>query len=476
NWPTGRNGFYMENFAPYRAIMFSRNGANPENRFTVDSDEFKFEFLKTAAANHSEVIKIDPATGEIRRGTVSGGINADFFNRLAAPLLPNGTASDLTDIVHRQGKVGLNSSIIANQLSYWNTLSSSINIGLHVRDGIIFGQANVNDDFTNPGYIGSSSIHRNKVIFGSTPTNINHGFPTVTICRDVVNLTQNPFAEFGNSGVDIFSGIDSTQAVNIIAYRGTSGGQTFTSAFAATNGITNGTQAQRAVNKIQNGWNLVKSEYNLGISPSRPHTTFAAQNDWELVEVMQDGTLSVVSNGVGALSINNPSGYTAPGSGIYMNSSTAQKIGGGSWTVFSDKRLKDEIQPYKSGLDIIKQINPITYKYTKKSNKELVEEGLLEKCVIENSDGEYDELKASLCAINSDKVHVGVIAQEVKEVLPLTVTEDKCGVLQFDNSELVYTLINAVKELSEQVDYLKSVVSSSTATEKQTNQKTNKKR
>lgn len=53
---------------------------------------------------------------------------------------------------------------------------------------------------------------------------------------------------------------------------------------------------------------------------------------------------------------------------------------------------------------------------------------------------------------------VGVIAQEIKEVLPSTIsvkkTEHYDDLLQYDSSELLYTLINAIKELNEKVDNL----------------------
>lgn len=51
---------------------------------------------------------------------------------------------------------------------------------------------------------------------------------------------------------------------------------------------------------------------------------------------------------------------------------------------------------------------------------------------------------------------VGVIAQEIKEVLPSTVstkkTEHHDDLLEYDGIELIYTLINAVKELNQKID------------------------
>ena len=123
---------------------------------------------------------------------------------------------------------------------------------------------------------------------------------------------------------------------------------------------------------------------------------------------------------------------------LYLNSSTAQKIGGGSWGNYSDERIKKDISNYTKGLDEILSINPVTYKYNGKAN------------------------------IKSEKQFVGIIAQEIKKVLPSTIEvtpaklndEDEfdTDLLTFDASELTFTLINAVKELKAEIEELKKQI------------------
>lgn len=72
----------------------------------------------------------------------------------------------------------------------------------------------------------------------------------------------------------------------------------------------------------------------------------------------------------------------------------ASKIGGGFWATFSDRRVKKDIRPYTRGLNEIKQINPVWYKYNELSGYK---------------DTETD--------------YVGIIAQEMEHVLPSTVSE-----------------------------------------------------
>ena len=123
---------------------------------------------------------------------------------------------------------------------------------------------------------------------------------------------------------------------------------------------------------------------------------------------------------------------------LYLNGSTAQKIGGGTWGFYSDERVKKDVSNYTKGLDEILSINPVTYKYNGKAN------------------------------IESEKEFVGIIAQEIKEVLPSTIEvtpaklndEDEfdTDLLTFDASELTFTLINAVKELKAEIEELKKQI------------------
>ena len=53
-------------------------------------------------------------------------------------------------------------------------------------------------------------------------------------------------------------------------------------------------------------------------------------------------------------------------------------------------------------------------------------------------------------------VQLGVIAQEIEEILPEVVKTQSTGVKTVDPDNLTWYLINAVKELSAEVEQLKS--------------------
>jgi trimeric autotransporter adhesin len=117
-------------------------------------------------------------------------------------------------------------------------------------------------------------------------------------------------------------------------------------------------------------------------------------------------------------------GTTSPGYLLHVNG-TAAKPGGGSWTVASDRNLKKEIQPYKEGLNEILQINPVWFRYNGKAG------------------------------MPTEKRYVGVIAQEMQKIAPHTVGEFVVDngegqvekYLDYDASDLAYTLVNAIKEM-----------------------------
>ena len=98
----------------------------------------------------------------------------------------------------------------------------------------------------------------------------------------------------------------------------------------------------------------------------------------------------------------------------------------------SDKRLKENIKPLDSALDKVLKISGVEFDW-----KELTEE---EKKTIHGNEG-HD---------------VGVIAQEIEEVLPEVVTERDNGYKAVKYEKIVPLLIEAIKEQQKQIEELKN--------------------
>jgi len=91
----------------------------------------------------------------------------------------------------------------------------------------------------------------------------------------------------------------------------------------------------------------------------------------------------------------------------------------------SDKRLKDNIKPITNALDKVNKISGVTFEWNEISHKE------------------------------TGKKDVGVIAQEIEEILPELVDNRSNGYKAVDYPKLTALLIEAVKDLSNQVKKLK---------------------
>ena len=98
----------------------------------------------------------------------------------------------------------------------------------------------------------------------------------------------------------------------------------------------------------------------------------------------------------------------------------------------SDKRLKENIKPLDNALDKVLKISGVEFDW-----KELTEE---EKKTIHGNEG-HD---------------VGVIAQEIEEVLPEVVTERDTGYKAVKYEKIVPILIEAIKEQQKQIEELKN--------------------
>jgi len=135
---------------------------------------------------------------------------------------------------------------------------------------------------------------------------------------------------------------------------------------------------------------------------------------------VQGGSARISSGGLGVGV--NPSGTT--GRGDFSNDVVAFST--------SDERLKENIKPLDNALDKVLKISGVEFDW-----KELTEE---EKKTIHGNQG-HD---------------VGVIAQEIEEVLPEVVTTRDTGYKAVKYEKIVPLLIEAIKEQQQQIEELKN--------------------
>lgn len=122
-------------------------------------------------------------------------------------------------------------------------------------------------------------------------------------------------------------------------------------------------------------------------------------------------------------------GTTAPTDLLSVNGN-ASKPGGGSWSIFSDERLKNVKGRYTSGLSAVMRLQPLRYTY--KADNAL--------------------------GLNSQEEYVGFGAKALQEVIPAAVNRNANGFLQVNNDPILWTMLNAIQEQQKQIEDLKAEV------------------
>jgi len=122
-------------------------------------------------------------------------------------------------------------------------------------------------------------------------------------------------------------------------------------------------------------------------------------------------------------------GSTGASTAFYIQSFNTNGVyltaGGTSWTANSDIRLKNVISPIDSAVDKLTTLNPVIFSW--------------------KSD-------------DTNKENIGLIAQDVKEVLPQVIDTNEDGFLGVRYVELIPVLVKAIQELKAENDTLKEIL------------------
>ena len=170
---------------------------------------------------------------------------------------------------------------------------------------------------------------------------------------------------------------------------------------------------------------------------------------------------SALTTGSNNMFLGNDAGITGSPGGAITTGSNEVIIGDENiteshiqvdWTIASDKRDKTDVEDLSIGLDFVKQLKPKTYRWDKRS--------LYSKDQSIDPDGSY----------KADQLDVGFLAQDVdalekslgfndtdKKNLISSVSEDG-QMYGLKYSKFVPMLVNAVQELSAEVEQLKSQI------------------
>lgn len=114
-------------------------------------------------------------------------------------------------------------------------------------------------------------------------------------------------------------------------------------------------------------------------------------------------------------------GYAGYFEGLLRTTNDApEKPSPGSWTGYSDERLKKDVAPFTDGLAVLRQINPVTYNYN------------------------------GIGGLDATKKHIGVIAQQVKTVAPYCVGTSQLLINQSDGSAFSADIVSTLSDSTPQ--------------------------
>jgi len=134
-------------------------------------------------------------------------------------------------------------------------------------------------------------------------------------------------------------------------------------------------------------------------------------NDFVIRDVTNSQDMLEISNASGRIDV----GTNGDGSFIRAN----------AFTLYSDRRLKAQISPIEKAIESLSKISGYTY-YFKNDPKKRIE--------------------------------FGVMAQEIKTIIPNAVHEDEKGIKSVDYNRIIPLLIEAVKEQQKEINNLKKLI------------------
>ncbi|MBP1540521.1 MAG: tail fiber domain-containing protein [Prevotella sp.] len=175
------------------------------------------------------------------------------------------------------------------------------------------------------------------------------------------------------------------------------------------------------------------------------------------------GMLGGTTNGAGIYGTTNTSLYSLPNTyGRYAayfdgNIYTTGSQSASSYLTSSDRNLKENIaalcseEDRETALDKVMDMNVVKYNYKKREIE--VDENALQ--TMSEDDKAALELERENAEKDAQKLHFGLIAQELQTIYPNLVTEGQNGMLAINYVELVPVLIQSIKELKQEINEMK---------------------
>jgi len=230
---------------------------------------------------------------------------------------------------------------------------------------------------------------------------------------------------FGTATADGAIAFGNSQALNQFAFAIGSSTASGLTSFAGGLGSTSSGQGAMAF-----GWNaqaMAAAAIALGDNAIADQTGQVAVGRFN-----RPNPFAVFIVGNGSFSGRNNALWVENDGDLEITGANARKPGGGSWAIPSDARLKNIEAPFNRGLEALRGITPVSYRYKADNAKHLP----------------------------SEPRFIGPVAQEVEQHIPEAVSKDEQGYRMVNNDPIIWTMFNAIKELEAGNQILRSELKS----------------
>jgi hypothetical protein len=320
-------------------------------------------------------------------------------------LYTNTSGSDNISIGYQSGYLatGSYSTFIGYRAGYNNTASAAGNVFI----GYNTGNANTSGDYNTA--IGQRALQENISGGSNTALGFNAGYyqtggnNTVVGASALVGASGTSSGTYNTAIGDHALAVCSTQSSNTCI--GANAGYL----------LTTGSGANTFIGYLTGGWSgggITTGTQNISIG----YNTGGSSTGVNYTIVL--GTSTSADKGTSTGFINPNSG------GVYQGNNSA------TWSVASDQRLKKNIVDNNVGLDKVIQIQVRNFEY--------------------RNEDEVTDLPKSQ-AIKKEGIQLGVIAQELQQILPDCVKTESTRVMSVDSTNIMWHMINAIKELNAKV-------------------------
>jgi hypothetical protein len=334
--------------------------------------------------------------------TQVSNLNAQYHNGLLTA-----TANTVSTVVARDASGNFSAGTITATLSGSATYLSGTNQGLTGNQSL--RNVSATTDWANMP-IGYSAMFTNNQTATGTPST-NYGYFIKIANRDGGGGWGGLWSDY--SGGDTYIGNTTVSTSYATWYKLLSANNYSSYAIARGGDVVS--------SAIQFQSNLGATSGALSAPPLQAYST---GNNSAFMSFHKGGNYAV-NMGLDSDNVLRIGGWSASANRFQMDMSGNLTMAG-TVTASSDIRLKDNIEIIQNGLEKVLSLNGVTF--TRKDQED------------------------------KTKIHVGLIAQEVEEVIPEIVSEDNLGMKSVAYGNIVAVLIEAIKEQQIQIDTLRKEV------------------